>query len=66
MAKLLAPTQKHTQNKQHAATHTPAHPGEDSREDSLSAGCTDHISKPIQSTELFKILSRYMKSDHRG
>ena len=40
--------------------------GEDSREDSLSAGCTDHISKPIQSIELFEILSRYMKSDHRG
>ena len=35
--------------------------GEDTREDSLNAGCTDHISKPIQSTELFEALSRYMK-----
>ena len=35
--------------------------GEGSREDSLSAGCTDHISKPIQSVELFETLSRYVK-----
>ena len=35
--------------------------GDDSREDCLSAGCTDHISKPIQSIELFEILSKYIK-----
>jgi PAS domain S-box-containing protein len=35
--------------------------GEESREDSLNAGCTDHISKPIQSIELFEILSKHMK-----
>ena len=35
--------------------------GEGSREDSLGAGCTDHISKPIQSIELFETLSRYLK-----
>ena len=34
--------------------------GDDSREDCLSAGCTDHISKPIQSIELFEILSKYI------
>ena len=35
--------------------------GEESREDSLNGGCTDHISKPIQSIELFEILSKHMK-----
>ena len=35
--------------------------GEESREGSLNAGCTDHISKPIQSIELFEILSKHMK-----
>ena len=34
--------------------------GDDSREDCLSAGCTDHISKPIQSIELFEILNKYI------
>ena len=38
--------------------------GEESREDSLNAGCTDHISKPIQSIELFEILSKHMKQNH--
>ena len=38
--------------------------GEESREDSLNAGCTDHISKPIQSIELFEILNKHMKQNH--
>jgi len=40
---------------------TTASAGEDSREDCLKAGCTDHLSKPIQSKELFEILSKYIK-----
>ena len=35
--------------------------GEDSREDCLKAGCTDHLSKPIHSRELFEMLSKYIK-----
>ncbi|MDG1844417.1 MAG: PAS domain S-box protein [Nitrospinaceae bacterium] len=35
--------------------------GEDSREDCLKAGCTDHLSKPIHSRELFEVLSKYIK-----
>tara|TARA_B100001146_G_scaffold165378_1_gene146232 strand:+ start:2385 stop:3944 length:1560 start_codon:yes stop_codon:yes gene_type:complete len=35
--------------------------GEDSREDCLNAGCTDHLSKPIHSRELFEVLSKYIK-----
>ena len=46
--------------------HTPiialtASAGEDSREDCLKAGCTDHLSKPIHSRELFEVLSKYIK-----
>ena len=35
--------------------------GEDSREECLGAGCTDHISKPIQLSELSYMLKRYLK-----
>ena len=35
--------------------------GEDSREDCLKAGCTDHLSKPIHSRELFEVLGKYIK-----
>ena len=35
--------------------------GDDSREECLSAGCTDHLSKPIQSKELFEMLSKHIK-----
>ena len=47
-------------------TNTPiialtASAGDDSREDCLNAGCTDHISKPIQSSELFSMMKRYLK-----
>ena len=47
-------------------TNTPiialtASAGENSREDCLNAGCTDHISKPIQSSELFSMLKLYLK-----
>ena len=38
--------------------------GEDSREDCLIAGCSDHISKPIQSSELFQIISKYIDKDN--
>ncbi|MBT4784828.1 MAG: response regulator, partial [Candidatus Marinimicrobia bacterium] len=36
--------------------------GEDSREECLRAGCTDHISKPIQLSELAYMLKRYLSS----
>jgi len=36
--------------------------GEDSREECLRAGCTDHISKPIQLSELSYMLKRYLSS----
>jgi len=29
----------------------------------LDAGCTEHLSKPIQSKELFEALSRYLSAD---
>jgi CheY-like chemotaxis protein len=35
--------------------------GEDSREECLGVGCTDHISKPIQLSELSYMLKRYLK-----
>ena len=34
--------------------------GEDSRDESIAAGCTDHISKPIQLSELSYMLKRYL------
>ena len=34
--------------------------GDDSRAECLSAGCTDHLSKPILSKELFEMLSKYV------
>ena len=51
-------------------TNTPiialtASAGEDSREDCLNAGCTDHISKPIQSSELFSMLKLYLKTSYK-
>ena len=36
--------------------------GEDSRDECLGVGCTDHISKPIQLSELSSMLKRYLKS----
>jgi CheY-like chemotaxis protein/nitrogen-specific signal transduction histidine kinase len=35
--------------------------GEDSRDECLGVGCTDHISKPIQLSELSSMLKRYLK-----
>jgi len=35
--------------------------GEDSRDECLAAGCTDHISKPIQLSELSDMLTLYLK-----
>jgi CheY-like chemotaxis protein len=35
--------------------------GEDSRDECLGVGCTDHISKPIQLSELSCMLKRYLK-----
>jgi CheY-like chemotaxis protein len=35
--------------------------GEDSRDECLAAGCTDHISKPIQLSELSDMLKLYLK-----
>ncbi|MDA8561208.1 ATP-binding protein [Nitrospinae bacterium] len=35
--------------------------GEDSRDECLGVGCTDHISKPIQLNELSSMLKRYLK-----
>jgi signal transduction histidine kinase/CheY-like chemotaxis protein len=39
--------------------------GEDSRDECLGVGCTDHISKPIQLSELSCMLKRYLKSPTR-
>ena len=33
--------------------------------DCLNAGCTDHISKPIQSSELFSMLKLYLKTSYK-
>lgn len=35
--------------------------GEEERERCYAAGCVEHVSKPIQSEELFKVLERYFK-----
>ncbi len=37
--------------------------GEKSREKSLHAGCTDHLSKPVRIKELFAALDRHLKKD---
>jgi signal transduction histidine kinase/ActR/RegA family two-component response regulator len=37
--------------------------GEDARQKCLDAGCTEHLSKPIQSKELFETISRYLSED---
>ena len=38
--------------------------GEGSRDECLGVGCTDHISKPIQLSELSSMLKRYLKSSN--
>jgi ammonium transporter len=35
--------------------------GEEEKERCLAAGCVEHVSKPIQSEELFQVLGRYLK-----
>ncbi len=37
--------------------------GEDARQKCLDAGCTEHLSKPIQSTELFATISNHLIAD---
>jgi len=37
--------------------------GEDARKKCLDAGCTEHLSKPIQSKELFETISSYFGED---
>jgi signal transduction histidine kinase/ActR/RegA family two-component response regulator len=37
--------------------------GEDARQKCLDAGCTEHLSKPIQSKELFETISSYLSED---
>ncbi len=37
--------------------------GESARQKCLEAGCTEHLSKPIQSKELFETISNYLSAD---
>ena len=37
--------------------------GEEARQKCLEAGCTEHISKPIQSKQLFETIARYLQED---
>ncbi len=39
--------------------------GDGAEEKQAKAGCTGHLSKPIQSKELFKMLERYLKSSKK-
>lgn len=37
--------------------------GEEARQKCLEAGCTEHLSKPIQSKQLFETIGRYLQED---
>jgi len=37
--------------------------GEEARQKCLEAGCTEHLSKPIQSKQLFEAIARYLQED---
>ena len=38
--------------------------GDESRQECLNAGCTDHLSKPVQSSELFDMLKIHLKKNN--
>jgi len=35
--------------------------GSDAKDRQITAGCTEHLAKPIQTKELFEVLGRYLK-----